>query len=890
MRKGVSPLLASRTEGSEEDPVKKQPGTMVHKLDLHVHTPASDDYSDKNVTAKDILHAAMQRELQAIAITDHNTIGWVERLRKAARTEDIVVFPGFELNANGGHLLAIFDPLIAMPVLETVLIECGIPKQHWGSEAFVGCDIETALQVISSNGGLAIGAHAEKGKGFLAAITQGATRQKVFNNEHLSAIEALDLTELKELLRSSGKAFSRKVAILENSDAHSLSQIGSRFTKIRLDHLSIEGLRQAFIDPDVRVRLASSPEQATFPFIESICVDHGFLRGQGITFNTGLNCLIGGAGTGKSTIIEFLRFVLDQISSIEAMSSDCYGKLADLAGSGAILKAVIVLDSEERYEVSRVYDNVGNPFMVTRVADGKRMEISDLRKFFPVQGFSQGEVISICRNPLAQLELVDRHLELSTFLSEINKAEKLLDKQAAQIVKEEGAVSIKSEIEVELADLKTNMEILSTEMNGLKEAKSNKALLSHSLWQEEEAYWQSVEESIATTRESIHESIEGMELDLLQVPVPDEKTPSKALIIRNQAKMILIEKARERALNIMLEALSQVELTIEKNRKLWNAAFRRHTAEYSRVSAEKKTERLREVTQEIGKARNRVQALRKQIVGIAVTERHLKKVQKERARLLKTIADNRARIRVLREKKAKEIVKQTSERISLKYLADANRVNYENLVTTLLRGTHAQRPTIVAITENILPTDLVRLARDNDYRRIDSVSDVTEKWAQVVVEKLLENPNMMYQLEAVPLEDRLEISLRVSETEYKKLDKLSTGQKATVIVLLTMVEGNTPVIFDQPEDALYTPFIYSDIVKTLRNGKEKRQFILATHNPNIAIGADVDLGIILEGTSSQTAVQSAGGLDDNDTRGLLLLHLEGGEKAFKARHLKFGIK
>jgi hypothetical protein len=189
-----------------------------------------------------------------------------------------------------------------------------------------------------------------------------------------------------------------------------------------------------------------------------------------------------------------------------------------------------------------------------------------------------------------------------------------------------------------------------------------------------------------------------------------------------------------------------------------------------------------------------------------------------------------------------------------------------------------------------LPRELVKLVKAKDSIAIDKASQISQKWAGTILESLLDNPEAMYKLETVVLEDKLEISLKVAESIYKPLGKLSTGQKATVIVLLTMVEGNIPIIFDQPEDALYTPFIYSDIVKTLRNGKDKRQFILATHNPNIAIGADVDLGIILEGTANQTSIQSAGGLDDDNTRGLLLLHLEGGETALKARHVKFGIK
>jgi ABC-type lipoprotein export system ATPase subunit len=135
----------------------------------------------------------------------------------------------------------------------------------------------------------------------------------------------------------------------------------------------------------------------------------------------------------------------------------------------------------------------------------------------------------------------------------------------------------------------------------------------------------------------------------------------------------------------------------------------------------------------------------------------------------------------------------------------------------------------------------------------------------------------------------LEIKYNVGDGKYKPLEKLSTGQKATVIVLLSMIEGKYPIIFDQPEDALYTPFIYSDVVRTLKQEKESRQFIFATHNSNLAIGGDADYGIVLDGTSDQTEITTSGGLDDDKTRDAMLIVLEGGEKALRVRIEKFGL-
>lgn len=103
-----------------------------------------------------------------------------------------------------------------------------------------------------------------------------------------------------------------------------------------------------------------------------------------------------------------------------------------------------------------------------------------------------------------------------------------------------------------------------------------------------------------------------------------------------------------------------------------------------------------------------------------------------------------------------------------------------------------------------------------------------------------------------------------------------------------MVEGKQPIRFDQPEDALYTPFIYSEVVKILRQEKDQRQFIFATHNANISIAADLDLGIVLDSTANNATITATGGLDDEDTQKLAILHLEGGEDAFMTRFRKLG--
>jgi predicted metal-dependent phosphoesterase TrpH len=82
-------------------------GLQIYKVDLHTHTPASACYKNKQDTAEEIVEAAMDKGLNAIAVTDHDTADWIDRMKEAAKNTNLVIFPGVEISmARGFHLVA----------------------------------------------------------------------------------------------------------------------------------------------------------------------------------------------------------------------------------------------------------------------------------------------------------------------------------------------------------------------------------------------------------------------------------------------------------------------------------------------------------------------------------------------------------------------------------------------------------------------------------------------------------------------------------------------------------------------------------------------------------------------------------------------------------------
>ena len=159
------------------------------RVDLHIHTPASTDFLEPNVSYLDILEAAEQKGLDMIAITDHNTVAGhramteeiqrLELLEQLGRLREdekkqlqeyrrllkkVLVLPGFEFTATlGFHILGIFAPETDVRELEFILRRLNIPpdKLDAGSgEVGATTDVLTAYRVIDEAGGLVIAAHA----------------------------------------------------------------------------------------------------------------------------------------------------------------------------------------------------------------------------------------------------------------------------------------------------------------------------------------------------------------------------------------------------------------------------------------------------------------------------------------------------------------------------------------------------------------------------------------------------------------------------------------------------------------------------------------------------------------------------------------------------------
>lgn len=127
-----------------------------------------------------------------------------------------------------------------------------------------------------------------------------------------------------------------------------------------------------------------------------------------------------------------------------------------------------------------------------------------------------------------------------------------------------------------------------------------------------------------------------------------------------------------------------------------------------------------------------------------------------------------------------------------------------------------------------------------------------------------------------------------SDDLFKETEHLSKGQKSTAILTLVLLKSDYPLIIDQPEDDLDNRFVVDDVVKRLRVEKERRQFIIATHNANITISADSELILALDADEKRGWEQTSGSIDDQAVKEAVEKIIEGGKDVFLLRKEKYG--
>ena len=419
------------------------PGLQFYKLDLHTHTPKSNCYLDKAHTPEQIVQAAIDKGLAAIAITDHNTAEWIDRMKAAANDLGLVIFPGVEISMSEGfHLVALFDPTVDQKHIESFLGLVNIKPEEYGkSEAVCTESVYSVIEKIHQRNGLAILAHIDSPKGAFfeqikpkdgGKVNVPVTCSKLFNEAYYDAVECVNgrlpngFDDNHHLKRFPAFYQASDNPDPEKTTRHSLDGIGTLYSWFKVEQIDLEGLRLCFDDPSVRIRLMGEYKEIGHPKIVSMRVGNaGFLRNLSVEFHAGLNSLIGGKGVGKSLMVEVLRFGLCQPPEDKALNEDHSKKLANQLEIGNSVEVVYGLADGTQYKLERQLIDIRRDGSLETVETCSNFDTNeeykgDIPTMFPVLAYSQTEVIKIAENKNAQLQLIDRFIDPRSHEQEIS--------------------------------------------------------------------------------------------------------------------------------------------------------------------------------------------------------------------------------------------------------------------------------------------------------------------------------------------------------------------------------------------------------------------------------------------------------------------------------------
>ena len=819
--------------------------------------------------------AAANAGLDIVAVTDHNSADWIDRIRNAARSKPIAVFPGVEITTPEGHVLALFDRDHSSSEIADLLVTIGIPRSEHGKETAIStAHVEDVLNAISHNKGIAIAAHANSSSGLLEG--KGQWKMRTIPRSDLAALEFTKESDVAKFTTGSVPGYPAK-ACVHSSDAHSLLEMGRFASYYKMDEPNLRGLRQALLDYRVKIRFPWDYKTSAHPRIVSLEVDQGFFGGVRFEFHGGLNCVVGGKGTGKSTVIELLRYAFDDVSQFDLIRDDHVSKVEKLVGDGGCI-TVEYLDSDG---VTKSVRREVQPWATTREirdANGNESALETAPAFF-----SQGELVLVASSTVAQLDLLDRTLDLVSETRREAKAISNLKVNASQLIAERQKLE---QLESEINHPERGQGPTEQRHRHYSEVLKEEVLREFPKWEAEQKHLSELRESIETFRAEALTALETIDGNALRVPAPDSPNRKKleSLGDLSDPANTGVTEAKQAITRAMDSALKKVDDVAAELKPGFITQKNKHD-DALRLMGE---DSVRKANAQFRNLQNRLETLRKQQAELAKVEGKIASLVSARENIHEDLKGARRSRWNKRNEKAAAYQGKLSGllHVDVTYLGD--RQAYAIALKELCKGARASDPAITLVSEKVAPSALVRLVEKGDGNGLATAAGISEDVASRMISYAeSKGYSELLDLEIVDLPDKPSIRYQVDRSTQRQLNALSTGQKGTVIISLAMIEGWNPLVIDHPEEPLDTQSIYGQVVQKLRETKEARQFVFTTHNANVAVGADAELNHILEATAEKGKIVASGGIADNATNRLLLIHLEGGQEALDLRVRKY---
>lgn len=609
-------------------------------------------------------------------------------------------------------------------------------------------------------------------------------------------------------------------------------------------------------------------------FIERVEIEEGFLDGLDLDLSPGLNVIIGARGTGKTSLVELIRFALNVRSFSDSVERKVQEQVAAVLGRGRVTVTVNV--NGESLQISRsVGDDVPRsqrPLPAT-----------------PATVLSQTEIELIADDSVGRLRLLDGFLppEDETKDSERRATSRVraLTQQMREVtqrcssLEESLAALTPVESELEAAELEQQQVLASVEAHEpekqkLEELSAHLELLS------------AREQQLEFARDEVSSWLHSLD-DVIRA--------SRGLMTADSIGWTELQSAiRKRiqtASDQLAEVASSVTSALEELAKL-NAA----TTEEYQLSADEARRLRRTLDSAVkgaGAATSRVATLREQLSAKPNLDQELRAlrdqaaaIRAERTSVLDEIDHLRNARFDARCGAAERLTQTFNQTIRVELVRYGLHAGYSSAIAEALRGTRLHYNQLSQVLSAALsPRELIEAAETDDIGVVTSIAGIDEERASRVLQALRDDGGA--EILASSIEDAVEFLL-LDGPDYKPSGSLSTGQRCTVVLPMLLEQRDRVMVLDQPEDHLDNSFIVDTVVTALRGSDASSQRIIATHNANIPVLGEANLVVAMASDGDNGFVDAQGPLDTPAVISSISTILEGGLEAFDRRAKFYG--
>jgi predicted metal-dependent phosphoesterase TrpH len=906
-------------------------GARWWKFDFHAHTPGSSDFGKgkdqrikQQIEPEDWLLSYMRAGIDCVAITDHNSGSWIDPLKKELiRLEKenhpdfrpLYVFPGVEISTFGNlHLLAIFPYEKTTSDISRVLGAVGYKGDFGKCDSCTEESIKKVIDAIASNGGLAIPAHVDQPCG-LFRESRGTSLEQVINHKDIFAIEVTNRKTTKPQLYIDRK---KNWSEIIGSDLHDISGDkgqclpGDRYTWVKMSKPSFDGLKLALMDGESSLKrhdeCSNDPNHHCSSVIERVSISRAKYIGVHDTFecqfNPWLNTIIGGRGTGKSSIIEFVRIALMREGNLpNSVKTDLakYRAISSEKNEDGLLTShseIIVYYRKDGGRLRITWSTSKEISFIEEEVEGGNWVPSegDIPQRFPVRMYSQKQIFEMAKDSQALLHVVDdaQEVEYREWKQEWDTiVSKYLSLQA-QYRAIDATLNEENVILGQLADVRRKLEVF-------ERAGHTEVLKTY-------RYRQNQKKAIEAWEKSFEETSKQLKKYATLLPAPHIEKKYFSLEAPEETELFGEISEVMSNYGVIIDEIGTIAGKIEAERNKW---------------LEKR--KTLKITVEIETAVSDYQLLCGQLTeanagdpagyGLLVNQRHeldeklgvitgkkaeMKRLKEEAQGCLDKLHEHRQIITRSRKVFLHSVLSENPY-VKIEVFPYGNKEAVEKEIRELIDRSTGGYDRIIGTVDG-KDGLLSSLYQDSTLHLEEKIEALKQKITTIYygdekdVESISKDKRFVNHIKNLVPEriDRLQCwfpgdALSVKYClkpgdKFKPIEQGSPGQKTAALLAFILSYGEEPLILDQPEDDLDNNLIYDLIVAQLKDIKGSRQIIIVTHNANIVVNGDSENVTVLDTSSSQTFIVTTGSLQDSTIRKEICKVMEGGEEAFEQRY------